>query len=421
MAKSGLIVSYYFPPVGGGGVQRWTKLIKYLKNFDWKFTVIAGTPEANQPLDNSLTDDIPAGTRVIRPEVQKSPYTTHMFSSARLRNGYWQRWFSALIHITDSRSAWNVYAREAILHELGHHHYDVLIISSPPYSLAELAAEFTGRLPIPVVSDLRDPWTINPYKIHPTGFHRMRDRQKEITTINGIKVIISAYRCILNDYTQRIPGFAEKQLLFLPNGYDEQDFSVFEEINFKANQNFKIGFSGSIYSHLNKPDVLFAVLAELEKKEIAVEFHHLGTSVHDLKRMAARYGIEKRVIEWGYQPHRRCLAILSRMDALCMILDDRWRNSANTIGGKFYEYLRLKKPIIALVPENGEAGVMIRETDCGLAIGGRDTGRIARQLEGLIAGEYRFSWQGINQYSRQNQAAVLNRFLTGLIQVKAPR
>jgi len=415
LAKSGLIVSYYFPPVGGGGVQRWVKLIKYLKNFDWQFSVISGTPEANQPTDHSLVDDIPGETKIIRLVHQKVGAITKSIAFPLLKSGYWQRWISALLNITDSRQGWNQAVREKILQELSSHHYDVLIFSAPPYSLAELAAEFGERLSIPVIFDLRDPWTINPYKIHPTSLHRFLDRQREFRTISRINAIISAYRCIIENYSQRIPGFIEKQIQFLPNGYDDEDFTALEPVELKNPKNFKMGFSGSFYSHLNTPDFLFAAMKELEKKDITVDFHHVGTSVYNLKAMSARYGIEKNVIEWGYQPHRRCLEILSQMDALCLILDDRRPHSVNTIGGKFYEYLRLKKPIIALVPEKGEAAAVVRETDSGMVISGQHAGEIARQLEVLIAGKKRFAWRDIDQYSRQNQALILDSYLSKLI------
>jgi len=232
-----------------------------------------------------------------------------------------------------------------------------------------------------------------------------------------MEAIISAYRCTIENYDQRIPDFNEKHIQLLPNGYDEEDFTLPEAVKSETSKNFKIGFSGSFYSHLNTPDFLFAGLSEMEKKGITVEFHHIGTSVHDLKKMSTRYGIENNVIEWGYQPHRRCLEILSQMDALCLILDDRWPHSVYTIGGKFYEYLRLKKPIIALVPEKGEAAAIVRETDSGLVISGQDAGRISRQLEDLIAGEKSFSWRNIDQYNRENQALVLNNYLSNLIEI----
>ncbi len=405
------MVSYYFPPSGGGGVQRWLKYIKYLARWGWEFTVITNEPESSGPRDDSLLNDIPANTHIIRTDHADLSTVLPSKISFLRKSGYWQRWISAFFHITDRRQSWNRKARFYIRSEIKKSKYDAVIFTSPPYSLALLATELSGKVKCPLFLDLRDPWTINPYKIYPTPLHKYIDKIREEKTIARLKFVISAYQSTLNDYKNRIKDFAESQSLFLPNGFDEEDFSNLEMVDIPQKGKFNLGFSGSIYSHLNTPEPVFAAIQCLKKRNTDIHFHHIGISVYDISQWADVYGISDRVHPWGYKDHRQSLGILQNMDVLCLILDDRWINAGNTVGGKLYEYLRLRIPILAIIPENGEAADVIRKTNSGVIVSSKSTEQIVKVLEQLIAKNQTFSWKGLEEYSREFQAHALKEYL----------
>jgi hypothetical protein len=411
LAKNGLIVSYYFPPTGGGGVQRWLKFTKYLSRFGWNLTVIADAHHPRSPRDESLLKELPQAVEIIR--IQNRPSTGFLEQKIRYlyKSGYWQRWLSAFFNITDSRKSWNKKVLKVIYGKLANKNYDAIIITSPPYSLVLLAAELTDKVEIPVYLDFRDPWTLNPYKIYPTIFHRLIDRSRETAAIKKIKNIISAYQAPLDDYKSRIEPFSNKRTLLLPNGYDESDFVQLAENNRANDRNYNIGFSGSVYSHLNTPHMVFRTIKNLNSEGYNIHFHHVGTSVYDLNKLAQKFKIEDNIHLWGYKSHWECLEILNRMDALCLILDDRLTNAENTIGGKFYEYLRLQKPIFAIVPTEGEAAKVIRKTNSGVIVSANDMRAMKQILKKLIAAEYEFSWENIDEYNREKQAQILRNFL----------
>ncbi len=412
MAKRGIVVTYYFPPSGGGGVQRWTKLIKYLSRQNWEFCVITAEIEESSPTDSSLLGDIPAATRIVRPE----PKTTNNTFLKKIMNniprGYVQRWASAFIHVTDSRKNWNRQVIPLIDKELAERKYDVMIISMPPYSTAELAAYYTENLDIPVVFDMRDPWVINPYKIHPTVVHKNLDKRSENRNLSKIKYVVSAYDSIVQAYRK----FTGIKFCVIPNGYDEEDFVDFKNDNPDESQGFNLAFSGSFYSHLNNPERLFRALQILKEEGTVVHFHHIGTSVLNLERMAKKYNIQDRVKILGYQDHKECLEILSSMDAFCVILDSQIEHADKTIGGKVYEYLRFRKPIMALVPKNGEAADLIKKTDSGIVCQEDTPQEIAECLRRIISGKTKFSFINIEIYKRENQAGKLDSFLSELIE-----
>jgi hypothetical protein len=412
--RHGLIISHYFPPQGGGGVQRWVKFIKYLSQLDWKFSVITAPIIASLPLDHSLQKDLPQNVNVYRvPDIRDISFFSKI--SDRIPRGYIQRWTSSFFNITDSRSVWNEHVRLKIESVLNSRRIDLLVFSIPPYSLAQLAAFYARSQSVPVLLDFRDPWTLNPYKIYPTVFHRMIDRYREKKSVSDISLISSAYRSVLTDFSNRIPDFSDKYSVHIPNGYDEDDFKDLVKDKPGTDNVFRIGFSGSFYSHLNQPQPLFHAIKRLKTKGYLVELHHFGNSVYDVERIARQIGIADAYTFHGYKEHREALTQLMQMDANCIILDQRQNNADKTVGGKFYEYLRMGKPILAIVPGTGEAAEIIKQTESGL-ICNREPEMIAGAIESLLNQTVKFSFRKIKQYSRKELTVRLNEFLEKHIQ-----
>ena len=416
MVKRCLIVSYYFPPVGGGGVQRMVKLINYLSRFNWQFTVFTAKNDViSLPHDESFLSEIDKSVKIIRIPITnnnvKTKYYLSFFKSGR--SGYLQRWLSAFIYIPDIRKKWLIILRPALLAELNTNKYDCVLITSPPYSLAILASELTTGLSLPVILDMRDPWTGNPYKIQPTLFHKWKDRKMEIESITKIRYGISAYKRLIRFYEKQIKDFDTGRWTYIPNGYDENDFKNLTSETFN-NGKLNIAFSGTFYSHVNNPEPLFKAMASLDERyKNKVLFHHLGSSQIKLNKLISKYRIENSIKQWGYLPHRVCIETLNKMDAFCFILDDRNNNSVNTVGGKAYEYLRFKKPILAMVPEAGEAAELIKKADAGEIVSPHNTEQIMQILKNWMDGDINYRFKNIETFSREEQARqflnVLNR------------
>ena len=407
MVKRCLIVSYYFPPVGGGGVQRMVKLIHYLSKFNWKFTILTSENDlASLPVDETFLSEIDNLVKIIRipANINKRRSNSLLKNIFAGKSGYLQRWISALFYIPDIRKNWLNPLLPVLYDELNKNKYDCLLTTSPPYSLAILASQLTGELSIPVILDMRDPWSNNPYKIHPTPYHKFRDKQIELKSIANIQYGVSAYKSLIRFYKAQINNFDPERWVFVPNGYDENDFTDLkaESLN---NGRFNIAFSGTFYSHINNPKSLFKTLSQLNKNyKDKILFHHIGSSQIRLDKLIAKYKLENNVKIWGYLSHRSCLDKLNQMDAFCFILDDRNKNSKNTIGGKVYEYLRLKKPILALTPKDGDAAELIIETDSGEVVSPHDTQKIIQILKTWMDGNINYSFKGIELFSREKQA-----------------
>jgi glycosyltransferase involved in cell wall biosynthesis len=397
--------------MGGGGVQRWVKFIKYLSRWDWDFTVITAEVEESSPGDESLLAEVPKSVKIIRVALAKQHRKRKKFFNLRLSRGYWQRWMSAFVHVVDSRYKWNNIVQPSIENEISQEKYDALIFTLPPYSMGKLAADFTAKHNIPVFLDLRDPWTINPYKIHSTPVHSYLDRSYERSAISGIEYCISAYRSTLDHFSKYISNFTPSKAILIPNGFDIEDFVGLRPEPLAVAGGFNLAFSGTFYSHVNNPRYLFAALRRLREEGYDIHFHHIGSSVYDIVKLAQKYTIQSQVHIWSYQEHKKCLRILKSMDALCVILDERIKHADKTVGGKLYEYLGLKKPVLAMVPKEGEASKIINETNAGIVCSSYKITQICQALKKIIAGQMTFTFAGIEKYSREKQAMQLKSFI----------
>jgi len=390
-------------------VQRISKLIKYANSEGWQFTVVTSkNTAANIPHDLSLLSEISESTKVLRipsqPGYARKALTK---SGVGLASTYWKRWLSAFRYLPDSFKSWLPLAREAILSEWANGKYDCVLVSVPPYSLAILAADLFQNERIPVILDMRDPWTENPYKLYPTPLHLYKDRQIEKSAISQLPYGISAYTRLIDFYKKTVPTFDAGKWITIPNGYDEQDFTNIQMLT-PETEGLNIAFSGTFYSHINNPAPFFRAMAHLNKTDpdtgSLIHFHHFGKANIDLNKLIQRYGLAGQVKQVGYLEHQRLLNHLSGMDAYLFILDEREARSSNTIGGKVYEYLRLKKPILALVPEQGEAANLIRNTQSGEIVAGENTQKIAEVLKAWTKSIPKYLYQNIEIFSRQNQA-----------------
>jgi glycosyltransferase involved in cell wall biosynthesis len=409
VVKRGLIVSYYFPPVGGGGVQRWSKFIKYLSLQDWQFNVVTRPHSPNEILDGTLLKDVPDSVNII--EVS-DPISNQHYKF--LKSNYMKRWLSSLFFITDSRKNWVNKAWQKVDEELSSSNYDLVICSIPPYSVSNLALKSKNKFSkTPVVLDMRDPWNINPYKIYPTPIHKYFDKRKELKTISKLDNLISAYQSTLNYYFKNIVDFDKKKKIVISNGYDEDDFQNLKSKKLQNPDSFNIAFSGTFYSHLNNPDLFFQALAVLKREGQQIYFHHIGTSVYNVQALANKYGIGDSLVNWGYKNHQECLEILNSMNAFVVILDSKYKNASTTVGGKVYEYLRFKKPILGLVPTEGEAAQLILNSKAGIVCGSSDAGDIAESIKKLKSNKFEYS--AIEQFSRKNLAIQLNDYLQKII------
>lgn len=389
--KKVLIVSYYFPPSGGPGVQRVLKFVKYLPEFGWQPVVLTVDNGDFPARDESLLREIPASvtvyrTKIFEPyslyrkltgkaagspvDVENIPGTVRRRSLAESAASFIRSTF----FIPDARIGWYPYATSEGLEIIRNEGIQAIYSSSPPYTTAVIARKLHQATNLPWIAGFRDPWTGFLSTPDRWFFPAAVDRYLEGSVIRDATVIEAAWRGILKDIIKKHPYVDCTKLFHLPNGFDSEDYP---EADQKPRDRFVVTYTGSLYGKRNPGMFLKAVdelVAEgsVDPEKVLLQF--IGRFGEEVREMVERSAIRQSVKLVPYLPHAESIMELLRSDALLLIVDDA-DGSEEIVPGKVYEYIGARRPIIALAPE-GAVAELIRETRSGFVAGGNDLPKI---------------------------------------------
>jgi hypothetical protein len=424
-----LVISYYFPPAGGPGVQRVLKFLKYLGDFGWTPIVLVPENPEYPARDESLVKELPADLIIRRAPIFEPydlyrkftgkqagvPIDVNVNKEAGAKRSMSEKlaeFIRATIFIPDARIGWLLSAVKEgrqILKE-----YPVLAIysSSPPYTPSLVARRLHRISKIPWVAGFRDPWTGFLSTPERWVIPRAIDRSLERSVFTEANLVEVAWKGIMQDVLGKYPELPRDKFIHIPNGFDSADFpepDMTKRAVRPKNEKCTITYSGSLYGPRNPLSFLKAVESLIERKEIdpnkmTLRFvGRFGAPIHEmLDRPFVRAMIEK--IE--YVPHARAVALLLDSDALLLIVDDVASVSA-IVPGKVYEYLGAARPIIAIAPPEGAIGELLQETGAGETVRQSDIagqGRIIKRIyDDWLRGESSFLMRSekISQYERR--------------------
>jgi glycosyltransferase involved in cell wall biosynthesis len=355
--KKVLVIAYYFPPLGMGGVQRTAKFVKYLPQFGWKPYVLTVKDVEYMAKDDSLLNEIPPQVRIVRTGsfdplrivfLTKRALGRTAKKNAVTNSGGRSLGFSWLF-FPDNKVGWVPFAVRKALSLCRREKIDLIFSSSPPPS-AHLAAYLVKHATgIPWVADFRDPWIGYKLERPPTPLHLFLKGRLEKTIVSYADRIVTANPVIQTELTNAGPQTTRIRLI--DQGYDEEDF---REIVSTEPDIFTVGYLGTLSPDCD-PQPVFRALGELISKNLLprdkVKFLHVGGSVHlDVRRLAGEYGLSNILETKGYLPHRQALAQIAEASVLLLITSD----DARVFPAKVFEYLRLGKPILGIVPEESQ-------------------------------------------------------------------
>ena len=388
-----LVITYYWPPSGGSGVQRWLKTSKYLPQFGW--TPVIYTPENPDvnSIDESLLKDVSPDLEIIRRKIRE-PYAAYKFLTGKKKGehiqanivssekkGFIQKlsghiranWF-----IPDPRVWWVKPSVRFLKKYIAQNNVDAIISTGPPHSMHLIAREIHRVFNIPWIADFRDPWT-NIFYFKHLGLsdkslrkHKALERSV-LEEADRIVVVSSQMKTEFStgDYSQ----FANK-ISVIPNGYDPDDFSaeknpelstVENEIAEKTAGKFVVAHTGLLPESAN-PDRLWKVLGDLAKKDADLRQKLLiavmGQTDVRVKEEIAENGLSENFVDLGYVPHTLSVAWMKRADLLLLPLRKE-KESKAIVTGKFFEYLATGNRILAFGPVDGNLAEELSATGSG--------------------------------------------------------
>ncbi len=399
--KKVLMIANQFPPMGGAGVQRSVKFAKYLSRLGCEVMVIS-KDRSKGVLDDTLISDIPDDVKVERlkgVELENSEGFLKLFKKI------WAKFSSP-----DAEALWARDNRWDILELAEQFEPDIVYTTSYPYSDHIVGRFLKKKHPEwKWVCDYRDEWTNNPFH-RDSFFGRLklrRERHMELDINSSADFLIANTPRMLASFLRDIPSLITHSD-FLPNGYDEEDFSGIDEKK-DRDKRFILTHTGSLYGRRNLDEILDAItLLDIEGKVSKDKFLlRIVGNVYEsvIKEYSQKYGVY--IERTGYVSHRESIRYLFRSDVLLLLIG-KGVGSGNFYTGKVFEYLRAKRPILAIVPD-GVAKDLINETRTGLCADPSDTPQIAEALERLyrLRNEFSPDFSEIKKYSREVQTEKL--------------
>jgi glycosyltransferase involved in cell wall biosynthesis len=378
--KQVLIVTYYFPPLGGAGVQRPLKFVKYLGEFGWHATVLTVHPPRSRLLDSTLSDEVPSGVNVIRTPAPALP----AWLPWRLRSLV-ARW----LLLVDEQIGWLPIAARRGREMLRTTPFDLVFSTSAPYTCHLVAARLIDFPRLPWIADFRDPWMGNFASAYPTHLHKRiaaRFEQQVITGADRVLVVSDPMRSAL---LERYPELPENKVITLTNGFDPADFANLQPAEART-ERFTITYTGSFYANAISPESFLAALrrclddGRIPRQKICVNL--VGNVSSKIEEQVNALALSDVVHFTGYLPHRKSIACLLESDLLLLIIGDV-PGSQVVFTGKIFEYLAAKKPILALTPD-GAAADLIRTAEAGEVVAPDDINAITNHLSAFYS-----SWE----------------------------
>ena len=390
--KKVLIVTYYFPPSGGPGVQRVLKFATYLRSFGWQ-PVILTVKDADYPArDESLLKEIPSDVTVYRTRIFEPydayrrltgkkagmPVDVNTIPKPGQKRSLQERiaeFIRATFFIPDARIGWYRHALREGLRIIEEEGIDAIYSSSPPYTCSVIARALKRKTGLPWIAGFRDPWRgflSTPKRWWLPDFF---DRRLERGTFAECDRMEVAWKGILKDFQSKYPTLPTGKVHHLPNGFDSADFPTVEVVDADC---FTVTYTGSMYGKRN-PEVFLAAVASLveqgavDLRRIRLQF--IGRFGNEVREMFAHPLLSPSIVVKEYMPHAESVRHLFQSDALLMIVDN-FKGNEEIVPGKVYEYIGASKPIIALAPEGAVAEV-IRETRSGSAVRSDDVSAVA--------------------------------------------
>jgi len=394
-----LVITYYWPPSGGAGVQRCLKFVKHLGSFGVEPTVVTvDAARATYPVrDESLLAEVPAGVRVIRTKTSE-PFESYKKLTGRAvpyggfanegKPGLMQkalRFVRGNLFIPDPRRGWNRHALAAVEQLLAAGEtFDAVLTSSPPHSTQLIGLELQKRHGLRWLADLRDPWTdIYYYKdLHHTPVAAWLDARYERRVLTQADAVLVTSPETKRLFLAKLPALPAAKFQVLPNGYDESDFRLPSQ---PPTDCLRITHTGTI-TELYRIDRLLAAVATCAARhpDVPLRLRFVGQVSAELRGQVARAGLLPVTEFLPFVPHDESITHLLSASALLMAIPDVPRNFG-ILPGKVFEYLAANKPILCVGPTGSDADNLLQECDAGRALPYQGFALMLDTLEALVA------------------------------------
>lgn len=426
--KRVLVITYYWPPTGGSGVQRWVKFAKYLPSEGWQPVIYTPSNPERQSVDETLLADIPPEAEIITRKITE-PYglyrrlmgkgsTTDMKTltsgGGKSIKGRLSLWLRSNLFIPDPRVWWVNPSVGFLKKYLKEHPVDVIITTGPPQSMHLIGLRLHKETGLPWISDFRDPWT-RMYWFKKMGLSARSERlhyQMEKEVLDSSSAVLTVTTMVRDLYK----GLTSTRVEMITNGYDEEDF----EGPVEGDGHFNITHTG-IFPGDGNPEVLWDVLQRKAASDPefaeALRIRLVGKTDAGIYSSLGSHGLSSKIIDLGYQPHN--VAVREQRAASVLILPLRDDPDYRMIlPGKLFEYVASCRPVLGIGQEDGAMAELVKETGAGTVCNWDNREAVSAFIDGCWekykAGTLDGTARGYERYSRRNLTKVLADLLNAV-------
>jgi glycosyltransferase involved in cell wall biosynthesis len=373
--KKVLIITYYWPPAGGPGVQRWLKFVKYLKDFNVEPIVYIPENPSYPIIDESLIDEVPKHITIAKHPI-KEPYKaaatiskkqSETISKGIIPDQKKQHIIEKVLlfirgnfFIPDARKNWIKPSVSFLSSYIQEFHINTIITTGPPHSMHLIGLNLKQNFNLKWIADFRDPWTTIGYhkKLKLLRFARLKHKKLESEVLNGADHIV-----VTSPTTKReFEAITKKPITVITNGYDVN--TVEETV---LDTKFSFAHIGSLLSERN-PEVLWQVLRDIVRDDKVFQsqfqLNLVGAVSKEVLGSLDAHNLSQFVNLVGYVSHDEAIRHQKQSQVL-LLIEINSEDTKCIIPGKLFEYMVSNRPILALGPKDSDVEQIIAATNTG--------------------------------------------------------
>jgi len=416
-----LIITYYWPPAGGSGVQRWLKFVKYLQNFDVE-PIVYTVDNANYPKeDKTLLQEVPTNIKILKQpiweptnllfwkkkEAQKSDV------SNAVNNGFLS-FIRGNFFIPDPKIFW-VNSSVKFLHQyLKENKVDVVISTGPPHSMHLIAQKLKQKTNIKWIADFRDPWSNLYYneEFKQLSFAKKKNEKLENSVFKNADCILTVSNSLKKEFDQKAT-----RVEVITNGFDDE---VVTNTLITLDEKFSISYIGLLPKQSN-PKLLFKVLSTLCAEDTDfkanLKLNFIGDISEDVKKEIINYNLLENTNFIGYVSHKEAIAYQRKAQVLLLLIPNVAK-SGGILTGKLFEYLTAKRPILAMGPETGDLSEILKNTSSGVVVDFDNEAKLTSEIRNLYqqykTGDLQVNSKNIDEFHRKELTKSLSEIIKNL-------
>ena len=396
-----LIITYYWPPSGGSGVQRWLKMSKYFPENGWQ-PVIYTADGAEYPVEDlSLVKDVAPKAEVLRHKIIE-PYSFYkkflgIKKDEKIKAGFinegkkkssWKEnvsvWLRGNLFIPDARCWWIKPSVRFLKKYLETNPVDAIISTGPPHSMHLIAKELHKKFNIPWIADFRDPWTdidfFSELKLTKRSLKKHHKLQYQVLT-EANKVVTVGW-----DWAKGLENHGAKDVAVITNGYDFNIEERLRKVELSADFTMShVGIVGAARNAVRFWEALGELVKEdtLENFSKSLKIRLIGQVDNSVIETIKKNDLESYVEIIPYIPHEEVIVEQSSSHVLLLFINNS-PNAKGIMTGKIFEYMASGRPIFAIGPTDGDTAIILDKTKSGVIIDFEDKNEIKNVIIDLF-------------------------------------